>query len=63
LGVDPADYVLILPDWDGSVTKTFGLKDTNKTAALAILTAAGNLIDTYQGEFAEANALAFLKKA
>lgn len=62
-GVDPADYVLILPDWDGSVTKTFGLKDTNKIAALAVLNAAGNLIDTYQGESAEANALAILKKA
>jgi prolycopene isomerase len=60
--VDPKDYVLILPDWEGSVTKAFGLKDTNKTAALAVLNESGNVIDTYQGEAVESNALALLKK-
>lgn len=59
--VDPKDFVLILPDWDGSITKAFGLKDTNKAAALAVLNESGNLIDTYQGEAAEANALAILE--
>lgn len=60
--VDPASMVLILPDWDGSVTKTFGLKDTNKTAAIAVLDPVGNLVGVYQGESAEVNALALLKK-
>jgi hypothetical protein len=60
--VDPASMVLILPDWDGSVTKTFGLKDTNRTAAIAVLDPVGNLVGVYQGESAEVNALALLKK-
>lgn len=60
-GVEPKDYVLILPDWDGSITKAFGLKDTNQAAALAILNESGNLIDIYQGEAAGANALAILE--
>jgi all-trans-retinol 13,14-reductase len=61
--VDPKDYVLILPDWDGSTTKAFGLKDTNKAAALAVLNECGAVIGTYQGEDGESNALALLKNA
>jgi prolycopene isomerase len=62
-GAKPEEYVLILPDWDGSATQAFGLKETNKTAALAVLNESGHVIGTYQGEAAEANALALLKKA
>lgn len=47
-GADPKDYVLILPDWDGSATKAFGLKDTNKTAGVAVLNTGGNIIGTHQ---------------
>lgn len=55
------DYVLILPDWDGSITKSFEFRQTNKTAALAVLDGNGKLVGTYQGEEPVANALAFLK--
>lgn len=61
-GLAPRDYAIILPDWDGSVTKTFGLKGANKTAGLAVLDANGKLIGTYQGSEPESNALALLEK-
>jgi hypothetical protein len=46
---DPADFVFILPDWDGSVTNAFGLKDTNKTAGVAVLGADGNIVGVSPG--------------
>jgi len=47
-GANPADYVLILPDWDGGLTKSVGLKDTNKTAGVAVLDGNGNILGTSQ---------------
>ena len=61
-GFDPAEYVLILPDWDGSVTKTLGLKDTSRTVGLAVLDGGGGVVGTYQGSQPEAQALALLKQ-
>ena len=53
---------MILPDWDGSLTKALGLKDTGKTAGLAVLDTQGNVIGTYQGNEPESHALELLKK-
>jgi hypothetical protein len=61
-GAKPEDYVLILPDWDGSVTKAFGLKDTHATAALVVMDACGGLIGSYHGNDGVSNALELLKK-
>ncbi|MCX6066648.1 MAG: NAD(P)/FAD-dependent oxidoreductase [Chloroflexi bacterium] len=61
-GEKPQDYVIILPDWDGSVTKGIGLADTSKTVGLAVLDAQGVLIGTYQGTEPESHALEMLKK-
>jgi hypothetical protein len=61
-GAKPEDYVLILPDWDGSVTKAFGLKDTRSTAALVVMDAYGGLIGSYHGNEVVSNALELLKK-
>jgi len=57
---NPADYVLILPDWDGSVTKSVGLKDTNKTAGIAVFNAKGQVVGTYQGSDSIAKAVEML---
>jgi hypothetical protein len=62
-GEKPEDYVLILPDWDGSVTKAFGLKDTHATAALVVMDADGGVIGTYQDNEPVLNVLELLKKA
>jgi prolycopene isomerase len=61
-GEKPQDYVIILPDWDGSVTKGFGLSDTSKTVGLAVLDGNGGVVGTYQGSEPESHALELLKK-
>jgi prolycopene isomerase len=58
---NPADYVFILPDWDGSVTKSFGLKDTNKSAGAAVLNRDGELVGMVQGKALEKETIKLLK--
>lgn len=48
-GYDPADYVFLLPDWNGAVTKAFRAKDTGKAAALVVVNPAGIVVGSYQG--------------
>lgn len=57
---DPKDYVLILPDWEGTITKTFGMKDTNKTAGAAVLDINGNIVGRHQGVDIEKTVQQFL---
>jgi hypothetical protein len=54
--------VLILPDWDNKVTKSFGFDDTSKTFGLAVLDGNGSVIGTYQGSEPESHALEMLEK-
>jgi all-trans-retinol 13,14-reductase len=56
------DNVVILPDWDGGVTESVGLKDVNKNAGVAVLDAQGNVIGTYQGNDAVNTVLGLLEK-
>ncbi|MBC8330722.1 MAG: NAD(P)/FAD-dependent oxidoreductase [Anaerolineae bacterium] len=62
-GYASEDYVIILPDWDGEVTKAAGLKDVNQMAGVVMLDADGNLIGVYQGEAAVESALDLVKSA
>jgi hypothetical protein len=57
---NPADHVLILPDWDGNVTKSVGLKDVNKDAGVAVLDADGHIVGVSQGKDASKTTLGFL---
>jgi len=60
--VDPEDYILILPDWDGSVTRAFGMRNPAKTPGVAVLDTQGQLVGIQQGgDLAEA-ALGFLEQ-
>jgi phytoene dehydrogenase-like protein len=61
-GQDPRDYVIILSDWDGKATQSFGLGDTSKVVGLAVLDEHGVVIGTYQGSEPELNALELLKQ-
>lgn len=61
-GVEPASMVLILPDWDGGVTKSVGLKDTNKNAGAAVLNAEGKIISVVQSKMLETEILTTLKE-
>lgn len=48
-GYDPADYVFLLPDWNGALYKAFRVKNADKVAALVIIDGAGTVIGSYQG--------------
>lgn len=48
-GYDPADYVFLLPDWNGAVTKSFQAKDTSKLAAVVVIDPRGQVVGSYQG--------------
>lgn len=48
-GYDPADYVFLLPDWTGAVTKAFRVKNTGKTAAVVVIGREGQVVGSYQG--------------
>lgn len=60
--VNPEDYILILPDWDGSVTKAFGMRNPAKTPGLAVLNQHGEVVGVQQGGDLAIAALGFLEK-
>jgi hypothetical protein len=45
-GQDSFDHVIILPDWQGAVATALGLEDPSKQHGWAVLSAAGQLVDT-----------------
>lgn len=46
---DPADYVLILPDWEGALCRDFQIGDVDSAAAV-VVDRAGIVRGTFQGE-------------
>ena len=48
-GYDAADYVFLLPDWSGAVTKAFKAKNTGKLAAVVVINPQGQVVGSYQG--------------
>lgn len=48
-GYGPADYVFILPDWDGKVTGAFKARNTDKAAAIVVIDGRGLVVGSYQG--------------
>jgi len=59
---NPEEYVVLLPDWNGQMTKALGFSDTNKTAGIAILDESGYVHDTYQGDESIKMSLSLLEK-
>lgn len=47
---DPEEYVVILPDWGGRVTRDYGIKRSDRAAALVVLDRGSNVVLSYQGE-------------
>jgi prolycopene isomerase len=62
-GLSGEDYVIILPDWDGSVTRALGLKKVNRTAAVVVTDESGAIVGTYQGNEPTTAALSLLEQA
>ena len=48
-GEDPADWVVICPDWDGSVGKTLGVEDPDATPTVIVVGADGKVRGALQG--------------
>ena len=42
--VDPAEYVVMCPDWKGTVAPLFGVADPNQAAGVAVLDAQGKVV-------------------
>lgn len=57
---DPADYVVICPDWDNAVAPAFGVTDSDKAAAVVVLDADGTVSAFQEGGDLAAAALAAL---
>ncbi|MCC6957079.1 MAG: hypothetical protein IT316_09840 [Anaerolineales bacterium] len=49
-GRDPADYVIILPDWKSECARALGLRDISSKPAVAVLDGAGGIVGVHQGE-------------
>ena len=62
-GMNPEEYVLIAPDWDGALLKPLGFDDVTKMIGVAVIDAGGNVAGTYQGDDAPSHVLALLERA
>jgi hypothetical protein len=49
-GQDPADYLIILPDWKSQCARALGLRDFSSHPAVAVLNAQGEIAGIHQGE-------------
>ena len=43
-GADPADHVILLPDWKGTVHAALGVKDSNAQAAVVVADREGQIL-------------------
>lgn len=48
--VDSKDYVAILPDWTGSTTRKFGVRDAAREPAIVVVGGDSRLLGRYSGE-------------
>ncbi len=48
--MDPADYIIILPDWTGEVAALFGAHRSDKTPHLVVIDRAGRMVGSYEGK-------------
>ncbi|MBI2766175.1 MAG: hypothetical protein HYX53_09720 [Chloroflexi bacterium] len=62
-GRDPAQYLIILPDWHAAVTKAMGIESVNAQIGVAVLAPGGKLIGPYQGPAPETVVLELLVAA
>jgi len=49
-GADPAEQVVILPDWDGAVHEAVGIQDSTRQAAVIVTDAARTILCRDQGD-------------
>ncbi len=49
LGVDSAEYVLILQDWGGLISRRFGVRGVGREAAVVVIDESAEIAGFYQG--------------
>ncbi len=47
--VDPADYIVLLPDWGGDLFRLFDVGDVSRKALMVIIDDEGNIVARQQG--------------
>lgn len=47
--VDPADYIVLLPDWGGDLFRSFDVGDVSRKALMVIIDDEGNIMARQQG--------------
>ncbi|MGF1473460.1 MAG: redoxin family protein [Rubrobacteraceae bacterium] len=60
---DPADYVVILPDWGGQVSRAYGVRKTYRAAAIVVVDKGSTVAGVYQGERPVETVLELLERA
>ena len=48
-GVDPAEYILILQDWGGLISRRFGVRGVGREAAVVVIDERAEIAGFYQG--------------
>lgn len=57
---DPSQFVVMLPDWDGKVTASFGINDVKKQAVAVLIDENGRRVGSGAGDQAATQILALL---
>ena len=60
-GIDPADHVVLLPDWDGTVFDSLGIENANAQAAVVVADRQGRILCQAQENDLGAQALDALR--
>lgn len=59
-GMEPADYVVLLPDWENAIGPQLGVEDSNQAPAAAVIGADGGLLGVATGDDLPGQVLALL---
>lgn len=49
-GIDPADQLIVLPDWEGKVCGAYGVGDLGRAMGVVMVNGNGRIQATYQGD-------------
>lgn len=60
-GFDPADHLMLLPDWNGEVAALYGVGDVSRQIAVVAVNPDGFIHGSYQGPNAANETLGFLR--
>ncbi|MEP7214813.1 MAG: hypothetical protein ABI782_01090 [Anaerolineaceae bacterium] len=62
-GRDAAEWIIILPDWQGKLIRALGIDDVSQEMAVAVVAPGGQLLGVHHGVGAAAAAIEMLTRA